>query len=79
MSWCFAIINNKLAEIYFDHAKGEPKILGHCYVKKEEFKTKKEQRMIKEDIINNQLIYRKGNYKRVNLDNVLDSHSNLYG
>lgn len=65
MNWSFAIINNKLAEIYFERTKGELKFLGHCYVKKEEFKTKKEQRMIREDIVNNQLIYRSSKYKRV--------------
>lgn len=40
MPWCFAIINNKLAEIYFEKKKGKIKIEGHCYVKKEEFKTR---------------------------------------
>lgn len=32
MSWSFAIINNRLAEIYFDEKdkKGKPKIWGHC-------------------------------------------------
>ena len=68
MNWGFAIINNKLAELYFEHTKGEPKILGHCYVKKEEYKTKKEQNMIKEDTVINQLIYKGGKYKRVNFD-----------
>ena len=79
MNWSFAIINKKLAEIYFERTKGKPKILGHCYVKKEEYRTKKEQKTIKEDIVNNQLIYRSGKYKRVNLDLAIDSHSNLYG
>lgn len=66
MSWSFAIINNRLAEIYFERTKGEPKFLGHCYVKQEEYKTKKEQNMIKKDLVNNQLVYRNGKYKRVN-------------
>lgn len=78
MNWSFAIINNKLAEIYFERTKGESKILGHCYVKKEEFRTKKEQKIIEEDILNNQLVYRNGGYKRVNFM-ATDSHSNLYG
>ena len=69
MNWCFAIINSKLAEIYFERTKEEPKFFGHCYVKKEEFKTKKEQVMIKADISNNHLVYRNGEYKRVNLVN----------
>ncbi len=66
MNWCFAIVNNKLAELHFERTKGEPKMLGHCYVKKEEYKTKKEQKMIEEDIVNNQLVYKNGEYKRVN-------------
>ena len=66
MSWCFAIINSKLAEIYFERTKGNPNILGHCYVQKEEFITKKEQKMIKQDTVNNQLVYRNGEYRRVN-------------
>lgn len=68
MNWSFAIINHKLAEIYFERTKGEVKFLGHCYIKKEEYKAKKEQIMIKEDTVNNQLIYKNGKYKRVNFD-----------
>lgn len=65
MSWCYAIINNKFAEIYFERTKGEPKILGHCYIKQDEYRTKKEQTMIEEDILTNKLSYRNGKYKRV--------------
>ncbi len=66
MNWSFAIINSKLAEVYFERTKGKPKFLGHCYVKKEEFRSKKEKKMIEMDIVNNQLVYRNGQYKRVN-------------
>lgn len=66
MNWSFAIINNKLAEIYFERTNGKLKFLGHCYIKKEEYKTKKEQIMMEEDILNTQLIYRNGKYKRIN-------------
>jgi hypothetical protein len=66
MSWCFAIINNKLAEIYFDrNKKGNPKFSGHCYIKKEDFKLKAEQKAIKEDTEKYQFVYRKGEYKRI--------------
>jgi hypothetical protein len=42
MPWCFALVNNKLSEIFFDHGKnGQPLMRGHCYVKIEEYKTKK--------------------------------------
>jgi len=65
MSWCFAIINNRLAEIYFNRKKiGKSKIMGHCYVKKEDFKAKEEQNAIKEDTAKYRFVYRKGEYKR---------------
>ena len=65
MFWCFAIINNRLAEIYFDERKtGGLKIMGHCYVRKEDFKIKKEQNEIKEDTAKYKFVYRKGEYKR---------------
>lgn len=67
MSWCFAIVNNKLAEIYFDKKKsGQIKIWGHCYVKKEDYKSKKEQKWIKEDTARCKFVYQKGKYKKKN-------------
>ena len=65
MAWCFAIINNRLAEIYFDKKNEKTKIIGHCYVKKEDYKRKSEQKWIKEDTTKFQFIYRKNKYKRV--------------
>jgi len=67
MSWCFAIVNNKLAEIYFEKKKGKPKIIGHCYIKKEDYKTKQEQKWIREDTAKYRFIYRKGKYKKVKI------------
>jgi len=65
MCWCFAIINNRLAEIYFDKdKKGKPKFIGHCYIRKNDFKTKAEQKAIKEDIAKYLFTYRKGKYSR---------------
>lgn len=63
--WCFAIVNGKLAEIYFhnDDKKRETKVLGHCYVKRLEFKTKREQNHIRIDTAKNLLIYRKKKYR----------------
>ena len=63
MSWCFAIINNKLAEIYFEKNKSGIKFLGHCYVKESEYILKEEKQWIKKDIAKVQLVYRKGNYR----------------
>lgn len=63
MSWSFVIVNNKLAEIFFDkNKKGHVKIRGHCYVKKEEYKTKKEQRWIIEDTKRTKVKYQKKKY-----------------
>jgi len=66
MCWCFAIVNNKLGEIYFDRKKnGRIQILGHCYVRREDFKTKQEQKCITEDIEKARVIYRNEKYKLI--------------
>jgi len=57
--WCFAMVNGRLAEIHFDKKYG---VFGHCYVKKKEYTTKKEQEMIKADIKKCQFICRGGYY-----------------
>ena len=66
MNWCFAIINGRLAEIFFEKKRNKIEFLGHCYVKKEEYKTKKEQKMITEDTKKFKFSYRKGEYKPLN-------------
>lgn len=63
MSWCFAIVNNRLAEIYFNDDKTRS-IFGHCYVKKSEYKSKQEQKWIKQDTAKLQFLYRKRKYIR---------------
>ena len=66
MSWCFAIVNNRLAEIFFDKNKnGRTKIEGHCYVKKSEYKTKQEQSWIAEDTKKLKVAYRNKKYKLI--------------
>ncbi len=65
--WCFAKINGRLGEIYFDKVRGKNKIRGHCYVKLEEFKTKKERRQIKEDTAHCKFVYRNGRYKMIKI------------
>ena len=63
MPWLFAIVNNRLAEIYFDETKtGKLKIWGHCYVRKEDYKTKQEQKWIKQDTKYLKLVYRNKKY-----------------
>ena len=63
MSWCFAIVNRRLAEIYFEKTRGRIKIIGHCYIDREDYQTKQEQRWIEEDIERYRFVYRKGKYK----------------
>lgn len=65
MSWCFAKVNNRLAEIYFNEEKGRLKILGHCYVKKEEYRTKKELKWIEKDTTKFQFKFIQGKYQEV--------------
>lgn len=62
MGWAFALVNGKLAEIFFDKKAGKPVIFAHCYVKKEGYKTKKEQKWIEEDTKKFKVIYRKKKY-----------------
>ena len=57
--WCFAIVNNRLAEIHFAKGLG---IWAHAFVKRSEFHTKKEQKMIDEDIKKCIFSYQKGFY-----------------
>jgi len=64
--WSFAIVNNRLAEIFFDKMKnGMCKVWGHCYVKENEYKTKKEKNWIKQDTANLRFVYRNKKYKKV--------------
>ncbi len=61
-TWSFAIVNGRLAEVHFDEHK---RIYGYCYVKREEYKTKQEQRWITEDTKRLRIVYRNKKYKQV--------------
>ncbi len=66
MSWNFAIINKRLAELYFDDKRGSNRVPhGHCYVSRDEFTTKREQREIDIDIKRYIFSYRNKRYKDV--------------
>lgn len=66
MGWSFATINNKTGEIYFDKDKnGKIKFLNHCYVKREDFKNKQEQKCFNKDIRTTKIIYRNKKYRLV--------------
>ncbi|MFA4890171.1 MAG: hypothetical protein WC587_00840 [Candidatus Paceibacterota bacterium] len=56
--WCFATVNGRLAEIYFDKKRG---IFAHCYIDKKEY-NKSEQKMIASDIKKYKFVYRNGYY-----------------
>ena len=64
--WCFALVNNRLAEIYFenDHKKKKTLVWAHCYVERNEFKTKKEKAEIDQDIKKHRFTYRNKKYTR---------------
>ena len=63
MTWCFALVNGRLAEIYFNKTKKGIKFLGHCYVNKLEYETKREQRWIEMDTVKHRFVYRNKEYK----------------
>ena len=63
MGWCFAKINNRFSEIYFDEDRnGNKKIKAHCYVDIKTFKSKQEKRWITIDTKKYRLTYRNGTY-----------------
>jgi len=60
----FAIINGRLAEIFFDDTGNNTRCIeAHCYIKKETFTTKQEQRWIEKDVKRNRFSYRNQRYK----------------
>lgn len=66
MGWCFAIVNNKLAEIYFEKKKnGKVSFYGHCYVKKSDYTTIKEKQWIEEDTKAFRFAHHSGKYTRL--------------
>ena len=65
MFWSFGLVNNRLAEIFFNRKGGKVRISSHCYVKREEYKTKREQRQIDQDTQKIKVRYRNKKYTRV--------------
>ncbi len=61
--WSFALINGRLADIYFEAGKGLAGISGHGYINRESYKTKYEQKMIETDIKKYNLTYRNKKYR----------------
>ena len=66
MSWSLGIVNGRLAGIFFDRRKdGAVRVKGHCYVTREEYPTKKEQRWIDEDCKHVRFVYRNKKYRKI--------------
>ena len=57
--WQFAIVNGRLAEVFFS----DRKIAGFCYVKASEYKTKREKQWIASDTKKLQLSYRNKSFR----------------
>lgn len=66
MNWCFAKVNNKLTEVYFERKGKKLEILGHAYVNQKEYKTKKEQLWIKEEALKFKFSFRNNKYRDLN-------------
>lgn len=60
--WCFAKVNNKLAEIFFERRRGKLIFFGHCYVKRADYKTRRDQKWINSDIKKYDFIYKNKEY-----------------
>lgn len=58
-AWQFALINNKLAEVFFSNGK----VLGHCYIQDKDYKTKEEKKWIANDTKRAIFSYRNRRYK----------------
>ena len=66
MHWCFAMINGRLAHVFFDVGKdGNKHIFAHSYIKASELRTRREKEMMKNDVKKTRLSYRNKKYRRL--------------
>lgn len=63
MGWSFALVNNRLAEIFFEKSDNGMELWGHAYVEPKDFKSLEEQRWIEKDTKRLRLVYKNGSYK----------------
>ena len=63
MGWCFAIVNGRLAEIFFEKTRNNVGLAGHAYVNKGDYKTKREKMWIENDTGKFKLTYKKCVYR----------------
>lgn len=62
--WCFALVNGRLAEIWWRKKKnGDRQVVAHGYVERKSFKTKKELAWIEKETKRNRFSYRNQKYK----------------
>ncbi len=73
--WCFAKVNGKLAEIYFEKKRGKNEIYGHFYAKKSEYETEEEQKWIKEDTKKFNFVYKNNKYTDLNMEKIASLRS----
>ena len=62
MDWSFAIINGRLAEIYYNKRGRILSFIGHSYVDKSHYKSKKEKLWIEHDTQTHIFTYRNSRY-----------------
>lgn len=60
--WCFAKVNNRLAEIFFERKGKKLVFYGHCYVDESEYKTKRDKQWINSDIKKYNFIFKNKEY-----------------
>lgn len=60
--WCFAKVNNKLVEVYFEKRRGKPVFFGHCYINIADYKTKRDKKWINSDTQKYDFIYKNKEY-----------------
>lgn len=68
MNWCFAIVNNRLSEIFFEKSKNKLNIIGHTYVKKSEYETVGEKKWMDTETKKLRFLYK--NKKYIQLSNL---------
>lgn len=63
MGWCFAIVNGRLSEIFFDGRGNAKRVWGHCYVHRNNYVTKQERNWIEQDTKRSRFVYRNKTYR----------------
>lgn len=63
--WSYALINGRLAEIYFDKKGDKIVFEGHSYISPKETFTKIEARALEHDIQHTQLTYYRKHYRQI--------------